>query len=88
MSSSEDWTSIFLEGSMEVPPKSLNASLEGLDISFVELCVIVFEELRFLKLIRLLPEELSVSSDEIISNDTCLIGAPHVKPRRLDFNLD
>lgn len=70
---------------MEVPLERLNASFEGLNVSSVGLYITAYKELRFLKLIRLSPEGLSVPSGGIITNETHLSGATYVKHRILDF---
>lgn len=64
---------------MEVPFESLNASPNGINVSLVGLCIIVHDELRFLKLIRLSAKEPSVFSGRIFSNKKCLRGVTHVK---------
>lgn len=72
---------------MEVSPERLNASFEGLNVSSVGLCITQFEELRFIKLIRLSSEGLSVFSGGIVSNETRLTGATYVMPENLIFSL-
>lgn len=49
MSSPKDWTSVLLEGLMNVLPEMLNTSLEGLNVSSAELCIAMCEELIFPK---------------------------------------
>lgn len=61
MSSPRECIFILLEGSMEFLHEIVNASPEGLNVSSVGLCIIAFKKLRFLKLIIVLPEGLSVS---------------------------
>lgn len=65
MSSPKDWTSVLLEGLMNVPHEMLNTSPEGLNVSSAELCIAMCEELIFPKKIGFLPKGLSVSSGGI-----------------------
>lgn len=58
---------------------------EGLKVSSIGIWIIKYEEIRFFKLVRLSPEGLSISSSKIISNKSCVRGAFHVKPQRLNF---
>lgn len=69
----------------EVPHERLNASSEGFNISLSKLSIIEYEEPRFLKLIIIFLEGLSVPLSRIVSIETRLRGATYVKPQRLHF---
>lgn len=76
----ETWFPILPEGLIEVPPKRLKRLAKETRVLPAKQCITLSRELRFLSLIRLLPEGLSVFMGGIISNNSGLRGATHVKP--------